>query len=74
MTVKERIEEIEDTCSRLRMIAEQYPEDSKEYKSIELAANSMLFIVTNMQIKQFDQYLQDLTREEPVGQYGHEAQ
>jgi hypothetical protein len=72
MTAKERINEIEDTCATLQTIAQQYPEGSKEFKAIELAANSMLFIITNVQVKQFDQYLQDLDREVPQGKYGQE--
>ena len=71
MSVKERITEIEASCAVLKSIAEHYPENSQEYKSIELAANSMLFLVTNMQIKQLDQYLQDITRDEPIGEYGN---
>lgn len=71
MSVKERINEIEASCAFLKSIADRYPEDSKEYKSIALAANSMLFLVTNMQIKQLDQYLQDITRDEPSEEYGH---
>lgn len=70
MSVKERIREIEDSCAVLKTIAEQYAEGSKEYDAVVLAANAMIFLVTNMQIKQLDQYLQDLTRAEPLGSYG----
>jgi hypothetical protein len=68
------IQEIENSCAVLQTIAERYPEDSSEYRSIELAANSLIFLVTNLQVGQFDSYLQDLRREEPVGMYGQAGQ
>ena len=71
MSVKDRIDEIEASCAVLKTIAAQYTEGSKEYKSIELAANAMIFLITSVQIKQLDQYLQDLGRDEPLGEYGH---
>jgi hypothetical protein len=54
---------IEKHCEALRVIAEQYPDSSDEYRALELAAWALHFVRCDQMREKFQKYVDNIERE-----------